>query len=169
MTRIIKKLKINAPQKRVWEVISDLGGIQDYNPMVKKSFYNTDIKATDGAGRVCEFHPMGKVEEKAVQWNEGEEYTLHIKPLEKLPFFKEGFAHFSLSSDGNGVTMVETDFTYETTSGLLAKIMNMVALKRNFEKGFEGILMGLKIHIEEGKIIENNSSLKGYNVSFAKI
>ena len=65
--------------------------------------------------------------------------------------------------------MVETDSTYETTSGLLAKIMNMVAVKRNFEKGFEGILMGLKIHIEEGKIIENNSSLKGYKVSFAKI
>ena len=168
MTRIIKKLKIDAPKKKVWEVVSDLGGIQNYNPMVKKSFYNTDIKNDVGAGRTCEFHPMGKVDEKATNWNEGESYTLHIKPIEKLPFFKEGFALFSLSSDDNGSsTFVQIDFTYNTTSGAIGRMMNRIALKKNFNKGFEGILKGLKKHIEEGEVIENGASLKGYKVSFA--
>ncbi len=57
--------------------------------MVKKSYYNTEIKTGKGAGRVCEFYPMGKVNEKAIEWKDGENYTLHIKPIEKLPFLKK--------------------------------------------------------------------------------
>lgn len=167
MKAIIKKMKIDAPKNHVWEVVSDLGGIQNYNPGVKKSYYNTEIKSDVGAGRVCEFYPMGKVDERATTWKEGDSYTLHIKPIEKLPFFKEGFAHFKLTTDGNGSTLVEVDFKYHTTGGILGKMMNSLALRRNFEKGFENILMGLKKHIEEGVIITNASSLKGYDVSFA--
>lgn len=167
MNKIEKKLSINAPKAQVWDVISDLGGIQNYNPGVKKSYYNTDIKSGEGAGRVCEFYPMGKVDEKAIQWEDGDNYTLHIKPLEKLPFFKEGKAHFSLTSNGNSNTQVHVEFLYDTTSGSLGWMMNKLMLRNNFDKGFEGILLGLKKHIEEGAIIENNASLKGYQVSFA--
>ncbi|MCD4731365.1 MAG: SRPBCC family protein [Bacteroidales bacterium] len=167
MTIIEKKLSINAPKEMVWDVIADLGGIQNYNPTVKKSFYNTDIKSGEGAGRICEFNPMGKVDEKATQWDEGNNYTLHIRPLEKLPFFKEGFAHFSLSSTSNGETEVSVEFEYDVTGGPVAWVMNKVMLRNNFDKGFEGILKGLKKHIEDGVVIENASSLKGYQVSFA--
>jgi|GEM_PF-643040 len=167
MTQIFKKLSIKASQQKVWDVISDLGGVQNYSPGVKKSFYNTKIKADEGAGRICELHPMGKVEETAVKWNDGKNYTLHIKPIEKLPFFKEGFADFSLSSDGSGGTTVEVDFNYTVKGGPLSKIMNTIALKKNFDKAFVGVLKGLKKHIEEGEIIETGASLKGYNVSFA--
>lgn len=167
MTRIIKKIKIDAPKEKVWNVVANLGGVQNYNPGVKKSFYYTDETNEVGAGRICEFYPMGKVDEKATTWKEGESYTLHVKPIENLPFFKEGFALFTLKSDGNGSTYVETDFTYDTTTGVIGKLMNSIALKKNFSIGFEGILKGLKKHIEEGEIIENAASLKGYEVSFA--
>lgn len=167
MNKIEKKLSINASNERVWDVIADLGGIQNYNPGVKKSYYNTDIKSGEGAGRICEFYPMGKVDEKATQWNEGKSYSLHIKPVEKLPFFKEGFAHFSLSSSNNGGTEVSIDFEYNVTGGPIAWTMNKFMLRNNFDKAFEGILKGLKKHIEEGVIIESPSSLKGYQVSFA--
>ena len=144
MTRIVKKIKIDATKQEVWNVVSDLGGIQNYSPGVKESFYNTDVKNDVGAGRVCEFYPMGKVDEQATTWKEGESYTLHIKPIEKLPFFKEGFALFTLKSDGNRGTFVETEFTYDTTSGIIGKMMNSIALKKNFSVAFEGILKGLK-------------------------
>lgn len=167
MTRIVKRIKIDAPKNEVWKVVSDLGGIQNYNPTVKKSYYNTDVKEGVGAGRICEFHPMGKVDEKATAWKEGDSYTLHIKPIEKLPFFKEGNADFTLTSEDGKSTYVEVNYTYKTTSGIIGNIMNSIALKNNFNKAFEGILKGLKKHIEEGEIIENGSALKGYSVSFA--
>jgi len=167
MTKIKKKLSINASKERVWDVIADLGGIQNYNPSVKKSYYNTDIKSGEGAGRVCEFYPIGKVDEKATQWEEGKSYTLLINPIEKLPFFKEGLAYFSLNLSNTGGTEVSVDFDYNITVGPLAWAMNKIMLRNNFEKAFEGILKGLKKHIEEGVVIENGSSLKGYQVSFA--
>ncbi len=167
MNKIEKKLSVNASNERVWDVISDLGGIQNYSPGVKKSFYNTDIKTGEGAGRICEFYPMGKVDEKVTDWENGKSYTLYIKPIEKLPFFKEGFAHFSLMSTSNGGTEVSVDFDYNVTVGPIAWLMNKVMLRNNFDKGFEGILKGLKKHVEDGEIIENFSSLKGYQVSFA--
>ena len=166
MKRIEKKLHINAPKQQVWDVIADLGGIQNYNPGVKKSYYNTDLKAGEGAGRICEFYPMGKVDEKATHWNEGNGYSLKIKPVEKVPFFKEGDAHFTLTSEDNSKTEVRVIFNYDTTFGPVGWAINKLMLYNNFNKAFEGILKGLKKHIEEGVVIENNSSLKGYQVSF---
>jgi hypothetical protein len=66
-----------------------------------------------------------------------------------------------------GGTLVDVEFKYEISNGLLAGLMNKIMLKRNFEKGFEGMLKGLKKHIEEGEVILNNDSIKGYKVSFA--
>lgn len=166
MTTITKKLEINAPQEKVWEVISNLGAVQDYNPTVKKSYYNTEIKSEIGAGRICEFSPMGKVIEKAVEWNHGKSYKLQIKPIEKLPFFKEGEALFTLNSISPDKTTVEVIFDYKNSGGLLGKAMNSLMLKNNFNQGFEGILKGLKKHIEEGETILSSKSLKGYKVNF---
>ena len=166
MTTITKKLEINAPQERVWEVLANLGDIQNYNPMVKKSYYNTEIKSEVGAGRICEFHPMGKVDEKAIEWDEGKSYKLHIKPIEKLPFFKQGEALFVLNSTSENKTTVEVNFEYENSGGMMGKAMNALMLKKNFDQGFEGILKGLKKHIEDGETILNNNSLKGYEVNF---
>ncbi len=59
------------------------------------------------------------------------------------------------------------DFEYDVTAGPIAWAMNKIMLRNNFDKGFEGILKGLKKHIEEEVIIENGSSLKAYQVSFA--
>ena len=42
-----------------------------------------------------------------------------------------------------------------------------LTLKKNFNKGFEGILAGLKKHAEEGDVIDNFASLKAYVVNFA--
>lgn len=166
MTTITKKLEINAPQERVWEVIANLGDIQNYNPMVKKSYYNTEIKSEVGAGRICEFQPMGKVDEKAIEWNQGKSYKLLITPIEKLPFFKQGEALFVLNATSTDKTTVEVNFEYEYSGGVMGKAMNALMLKKNFSQGFEGVLKGLKKHIEEGETILNNKSLKGYEVNF---
>lgn len=164
MTIINKKINIEASLIDVWNIVSDLGGIQNYNPSVKKSFYTTDEKNGVGAARVCEFHPMGKVEETATQWEDKKSYTLHIKPIEKLPFFNEGFAHFSLIELGNSLTQVSVDFEYKVNSNPIALIMNKLMLKGNFDKAFEGILLGLKTHIEEGIVIDNFSILRQYHI-----
>lgn len=164
MTQIHKQIVIEASQNTVWEKLSNLGAIQDFNPGVKKSYYNTSAKAGEGAGRVCEFHGMGIVNETAVAWKEGESFTLRILPVEKIPFFKSGEAQFTLKNLGNNNTEVTAIFHYAVKAGIVPKLMNSMAMKSQFAKGFEGILKGLKRHLEEGVLIHTGKDLKGYEV-----
>jgi len=45
--------------------------------------------------------------------------------------------------------------------------MNRIAMKSQFTKGFEGILKGLKRHLEHGVVIDTGKDLKDYQVEFA--
>lgn len=167
MTTIERSIVIAAAQSEVWDKLADLGAIQDFNPGVKKSFYNTDIETGEGAGRICEFHGAGIVNEKAIQWEEGKSFTLKILPVEKIPMFKSGEAHFTLTRIERDKTKVYVRFDYHVGAGPIGALMNAVAMKGQFAKGFEGILMGLKRHIEEGVLIDTVKDLKGYDVSVA--
>ena len=162
MTSFEKSIVINAPQAKVWEKVSDLGAIQDYNPSVKKSYYNTDQKEGVGCGRVCEFHGMGAVDEQAVAWQEGDFYTLRIVPIEKVPFFKQADATFTFTALDSHTTKVHVLMEYEVTAGPIAAVMNKLALKNQFSKSFDGILKGLKRNLEQGAIINTAKDLKGY-------
>lgn len=164
MTIIERSLAIKASQEQVWNKLADLGGIQEYNPGVKKSYCNTELTQGSGSGRICEFHGVGIVSEVATEWRAGEGYTLKIVPIEKIPFFKEGHARFTLEQKG-GVTHVHLHFEYSVKGAFIGNLMNKFAIKSQFEKGFDGLLKGLKRHIEEGKHIESFKDLKGYEVA----
>jgi len=169
MTTIERSLVIEASLHRVWSKLANLGGIQDYNPSVKKSYYTTDLKEGEGSGRVCEFHGVGVVNEVATEWRENEGYTLKIVPVEKIPFFKEGNARFTLKAKAKESTLVHVYFEYSVKGAFIGAIMNKLAIKAQFAKGFEGILKGLKRHLEEGKLIESPRDLKGYQVELVAI
>lgn len=164
MTVIEKRIRINAEKQVVWQKIADLGGIQDYNPGVRKSYVNTELTEGKGSGRICEFHGVGIVDEVATEWRQGEGYTLKIVPVEKIPFFKEGHARFTLRND-NSSTLVEMHFEYTVKGALVGPLMDKLALKAQFAKGFEGLLKGLKIHVEEGRLIDTVKDLKGYQIT----
>lgn len=164
MTVIERSLVIEAEQGAVWTKLANLGGIQDFNPSVKKSYYNTDLKEGTGSGRICEFHGVGIVNEVATEWRPGEGYTLKIVPIEKIPFFREGYARFTLEAKGSGSTLVHVHFEYSVKGAFIGAMMNKLAIKAQFAKGFDGILKGLKRHLEEGVLIDSLKDLKGYQV-----
>ena len=165
MTTIERTITIDANQQDVWNKLSNLGAIQDFNPGVKKSFYNTDITVGEGAGRICEFHGAGIVNEKAIQWEDGNSFTLRIIPVEKIPFFKSGDARFELTPIAQERTKVYVKFQYHVGAGPIGALMNTLAIKAQFGKGFDGILKGLKKHLEEGVLIDTTKDLKGYQVA----
>lgn len=167
MTTIERTIIIDAAQQAVWDKLADLGSIQDFNPGVKKSFYNTDMTTGEGAGRICEFHGAGIVNEKAVQWDDGKSFTLRIVPVEKIPFFKQGNAQFILTRLADNRTKVYVKFDYKVGAGPIGALMNNIAMKSQFAKGFDGILKGLKKHLEEGTLIDTFKDLKGYEATVA--
>jgi len=149
MAMIIKKNKINASKEEVWNIISDIGAIQNFNPNVSKSFYTSEIKEGIGASRHCDLLPMGKVEERVVSWKDGEEFTIEIYESKSMPFLGEG--KFILKEEG-GKTNVTMSLTYRMKGGFLGALM-AVFMKGRISKAMEDTLAGLKHHIETGEIV----------------
>ena len=149
MAMIIKKNKINASKEEVWNIISDIGAIQNFNPNVSKSFYTSEIKEGIGASRHCDLLPMGKVEERVVSWKDGEEFTIEIYESKSMPFLGEG--KFILKEEG-GKTNVTMSLTYRMKGGFLGALM-AIFMKGRILKAMEGTLAGLKHHIETGEIV----------------
>jgi carbon monoxide dehydrogenase subunit G len=150
MTTFTSQVRINASRDKVWSVLADLGGIQNYNAAVSKSYYNTNEKEGVGAGRICELLPMGEVEETASQWNEGESYTLDVTPIKGMPPMKDIQAKFTTEADGD-TTVVNMEMKYSMKFGPIGAAMNAMMIKPQFSKVVPNILNGLKHFVETGE------------------
>tara|TARA_B110000211_G_C14088057_1_gene557578 strand:+ start:532 stop:1032 length:501 start_codon:yes stop_codon:yes gene_type:complete len=159
MTTFTKEITIETSKTKVWAILSDLGGVYKFHPGVVHSYYSTDSKNGVGAARICELAPMGKIEETAVDWVEGEQYTLKLDPLEKAPPLKDAKGIVKLTEVSPNQTKVTVDLSYGVKLGIIGKMLNSLVLKDQLNKGIEGLLKGLKVYAEQGKEIKNNKEL----------
>ena len=149
MAMITKKIKIDSSKNKVWDILSDIGAIQNFSPSVSKSYYTSEIKEGIGASRHCDLLPMGKVEERIIGWKDGEELTIEIYESKSVPFLGEG--KFILKEEG-GKTNVTMSLTYRMKGGFLGSLMG-VFMKGRISKAMEGTLKGLKHHVETGETV----------------
>ncbi|MFB3060536.1 MAG: SRPBCC family protein [Candidatus Binatia bacterium] len=149
MTRISDEILINAPKNKVWEIISDLGGIENYHPGVKKSYYTSEIRKGVGASRFCELLPMGSIEESATEWEEGEGYVLEVLSGEKLPPFKRAYIRIFLKEEGQE-TLATISFDYTLKFGPIGRLLDAWKVKPMFRKVIPRVLDGLKQNSENG-------------------
>ncbi len=147
MTRISDSVKIDAPKEDVWAAIADLGDIQQFHPGVKKSYYTTEQREGVGASRRCELKPFGAVDERAIEWKDGESITLEIYDGEKTPPFKTAIAVMSVEGNGDG-SVARLVIEYELKYGPLGALMDRVMVRRQFSKIVPAVLRGLKRHME---------------------
>ena len=140
------------PWEKVWTILADLGAIQNFNPVVKKSYYTSETREGVGASRVCEFRPLGAIEESALDWQEGRSFTLDIRPLKKAPPFRKATARCQLNSVGQR-TRVAVDIEYTLRFGLLGRLLDALMFRPQFGKAVPEILLGLKHYIETGETV----------------
>ncbi len=158
MTTIIREVKVNASQGKVWEILADIGGIQNYNPGVSKSYSTSESNSGLGASRHCDLLPMGAVEERVIEWNEGSDYKIEIFEGKGVPPFKTAVARITVKSAGNGA-VVTMHFEYRMKYGLVGALMDAIMVKPQFSKAIPGILAGLKHHAETGELIDRTVRL----------
>ncbi len=150
MTSINEEIRINAPKDKVWKLVADLGNVQVFHPGVSKSYYTSNTKEGIGAARICELLPMGKVEETAVEWKDGESLALEIEALEKAPPFKKAIGYISVKEDG-AQTLASLRIEYSLKFGPLGKVMDAAMVRSQFNKAIPAVLEGLKHHAETGE------------------
>jgi len=149
VAKISKEIEINAPKTKVWSVLADIGAVENYNPVVTRSYYTSENKQGVGASRHCDLLPMGSVEEKIIEWDEGESYKIEIFEGKAIPF--KGTGKFELTENGKS-TNVKMTFEPDMGSGIFGKIMGFM-MKEKMNKMITGVVIGLKHHLETDELV----------------
>lgn len=152
MSTFSEQIHIEAPKERVWEVLADIGGIYKWNPSVMYSYSTSEETQGQGATRHCDlFDHRGYLKERVMDWREGEGFKIRVYQTD-LPL-KRNVVRFALEGDKRGtVVMVNPDYTIKY--GALGFIMDRLFLRRKVKKGMEGLLAGLKYHLETGEAVD---------------
>ena len=69
MAVINNEIRIKAPKKKVWDILSNLEELDRYDPVVVKSKTTTEQKSGVGAERHCDTSSGGWFKEKVSVWN----------------------------------------------------------------------------------------------------
>ena len=118
MTTISGEVRINAAKDHVWDVLADLSTVQHYNAGVLKAYYTSQAKEGLDAARICEFPQNLTVEEKVIQWREGESYTLSVDFVQGMkPPIKTLQGTLSVRADGNLDCECTVQLRHQTGAG----------------------------------------------------
>ena len=157
-TRIEKEVIIDASKEKVWEVVTDFGGIYKASPAVLKSYLTTEQKTGVGTERHCDFTMMGaSVEERIIEWNEGESIKIDIYKRKNLPLVKDMIAEFKVREE-NGKTILKASLDYSMSGGL-GSLMNAMMMKKMNNKNWDNVLAGFKKHSESGELVDQKTKL----------
>jgi len=145
------QIRINATTEKVWEVLADFGGIYRWNPGVRHSYSTSESNQGLLAARRCELLKGNDyLDERILEWRDGESFKVDIYET-NLPIHRN-VIEFSIEADGFG-TIVTVAPDYALKYGLLGRLMNQIVVRRQFKKGMEDLLAGLKYHIETGELV----------------
>jgi uncharacterized protein YndB with AHSA1/START domain len=136
---------IDAPADRVWAALADIGSISVWNPGVKNSHLTSELDSALGATRHCDLGGRNYLDEEVVEFAAGQALTMRITNT-NLPFQRADI-RFRLEPQG-ATTRVSVSPEYQLKFGPVGRLMDLVMVRRTYEKGMQGLLRGLKRHIE---------------------
>lgn len=125
---------------------------KNYMPTVKKSRTTSTNNRGEGAARHCDVLPMGSLQERIIEWREGEGYTVHAYDMTPKMPIKDFHARLDLKENGN-TTIASIEATYDTKMGVFGTIMNAFMVRPQMRKGMPTILIGLKHRAETGEYV----------------
>lgn len=146
MTTLHNEITIDASVIRVWQVLSLPQLLDKYDPNVLKSEL-VSAEATGVGAKRKVYMRNGKnwFEEKVTVWQPEEALTWQ---LTDCSFPINGLRHsYSCSQKGNQ-TIVKQVMQYEVKFGILGKLMDVLMIRRQSDKGIKLFMNGLKQYVE---------------------
>ncbi len=146
MSKVSAEIHIDAPREKVWDILSDLGAVSVWNPVIANSYYTSEAKGGVGAGRHCDFPDGGYLGERVAEWEPGKALRLDI--VEGSVPFDDFYGAYQLRSEGTG-TAVTMTLGFEVKPG--APVEPSEAERQNREELIPAVLAGLKHYAETGQ------------------
>ncbi len=157
-TIIESKVIIKASKDKVWEILADFGNVQKLSPGIAKSYLTSNTKNGLGASRHCDFTSMGaQVEEKIIEWNEGNSFKIELYDTKNLPMLRGMKAFFKFENHNDG-TLLTTFFEYHMNS-IIGDLLNSLKMEKMNKKSWIQFLAGIKHYAETGENVNKETKL----------
>lgn len=144
MTTLYNEIMIKATPQTVWEVLSDLGRLEKYDPIVTKSDPIDKLTSGLAARRHCQTR-NGWFKEEVSEWQPYEQLAFTLfdcnLPMKAL---KHSYSLHPVE-DGTRVTQV---MTYTMKYGLLGRLLDLIMVRKQSDKGIKLFFEGLKQEVE---------------------
>jgi len=157
MIKVEKTVLVNAGINQVWNIISDVGGVYKYHPLVDKSPQLSKNASGIGSKRRCDFYDGSSVVEEVVGMKEGEELNIRLSEF-SLPL-KSAEATMSLEKVSDKSTNVTIRMRYEMKYGVFGSILGYFMIRPIMKMTFVKVLKGLNDHATTGKLIGKKGAL----------
>lgn len=160
MSRFGYEVEIDRPVSEVWRTLSDFGGIYRYNPNVPSSHLTSNGGAVGvGTTRHCDLGGGTSIEERLIEWRDGEGFALEIYDGVKAPPFKSAIATFEVDELGDGRSKLRASIDYRLRFGPLGAALDRVIVARRLGSAFAGLVAGIKRHLETGEEVDGSTNL----------
>jgi uncharacterized protein YndB with AHSA1/START domain len=148
MATVIVSKRINAPVEAVWESWNDFGGIDKFNPMLKKSFLLTDENKPTRVGtrRQCDLNDNKNwLREEIIDYQPNKLLKIDIYDSSMPVKSMQATIDFEKISDDR--TRVRFTSEFQPGMGVLGKLM-VPLMKRQFAPMLQAMLDGNAAYVE---------------------
>ena len=138
----------NAPKEVVWEILDEFPRISSWTAGIQNSYTTGDGTVTGlGAERRCELGGNKILDERIVEYREGESMTIEVWNIEGLPM-RSTRATFSVHARSDGTSETRVVAAVEPkVPGVVQKVMG-AAMSKAIAKNFGGLLEELATEAE---------------------
>ena len=140
---------IHATPEQVWNLVSDLRTVQQYNPTVTSVDLLTDAAGGLGAQRRCHFADGTDVREEIIASDEGQRLRLSLSEF-SLPM-KQLESEITLAPTADGKTQVTFTIAYDMKLGLLGRAMGATVVHHQLGKATAKMVAGMAHHLATGE------------------
>ncbi len=149
MTTLTNQITIAAPRRAVWQALTDLDLLDQYDPGVRSSQLVGEQASGLGAQRRCDLRPAGWFIERVAVWRPEEALAFE---LVTCSFPVSSLRHdytLTQAADHTGArTLVTQVMRYELKYGPAGKALDVAVMRRQWDRGIKGFLHGLQRHVQ---------------------
>lgn len=157
MHTITTSRSIDAPAARVWELLSDFGGIEMFHPSVQRSPIVNGVSSGLGAQRVCHFYNGSTVKETIVRFHDERLFEVELSEY-SLPLNCACF-RMEVVPSADGGALARITFWFAVRFGVLGWVLGKVLIEWLVRRDAARVLKGLDDHLRTGRIVGRGGKL----------
>lgn len=150
MTTLTNSTRIAAPRAAVWQTLTTLDLLDQYDPGVRRSRVIGDQQTGVGAQRRCELKPAGWFIERVDVFQPEEALGFELVTC-SLPVAH--LRHDYTLSEADGHTVVTQVMTYRLKYGAAGRVLDAAVMRRKWNQGIKGFLAGLAQRVEADLVL----------------